>query len=112
MGGEPISEGREAHSSLHGDRVHRRADAHLDGLRGRRQEEGVPAVVGAVGRVVVPILLQQAIDRGIIGEEGVDVGLVAMLAVMLFAVLMGVLGGLLPALRGARLPITSALRSE
>jgi ABC-type lipoprotein release transport system permease subunit len=30
---------------------------------------------------------------------------------MAFAVLMGVLGGLLPALRGARLPITSALRS-
>ena len=29
---------------------------------------------------------------------------------MVFAVLMGVLGGLLPALRGARLPITSALR--
>jgi putative ABC transport system permease protein len=29
---------------------------------------------------------------------------------MLFAVVMGVLGGLLPALRGARLPITSALR--
>jgi putative ABC transport system permease protein len=29
---------------------------------------------------------------------------------MLFAVLMGVLGGLLPALRGARLPITAALR--
>jgi putative ABC transport system permease protein len=30
---------------------------------------------------------------------------------MIFAVLMGVLGGLLPALRGARLPITQALRS-
>jgi putative ABC transport system permease protein len=30
---------------------------------------------------------------------------------MFFAVLMGVLGGLLPALRGARLPITQALRS-
>ena len=29
---------------------------------------------------------------------------------MIFAVVMGVLGGLLPALRGARLPITSALR--
>jgi putative ABC transport system permease protein len=29
---------------------------------------------------------------------------------MVFAVLMGILGGLLPALRGARLPITSALR--
>ena len=29
---------------------------------------------------------------------------------MVLAVLMGVLGGLLPALRGARLPITSALR--
>jgi len=30
---------------------------------------------------------------------------------MAFAVVMGILGGLLPALRGARLPITSALRS-
>jgi len=30
---------------------------------------------------------------------------------MAFAVAMGVLGGLLPALRGARLPITSALRA-
>jgi putative ABC transport system permease protein len=30
---------------------------------------------------------------------------------MVFAVLMGLLGGLLPALRGARLPITTALRS-
>jgi putative ABC transport system permease protein len=29
---------------------------------------------------------------------------------MLFAVVMGILGGLLPALRGARMPITSALR--
>ena len=30
---------------------------------------------------------------------------------MFFAVVMGVLGGLLPAMRGARLPITSALRA-
>jgi putative ABC transport system permease protein len=30
---------------------------------------------------------------------------------MVFAVLMGLVGGLLPALRGARLPITSALRA-
>jgi hypothetical protein len=29
---------------------------------------------------------------------------------MVFAVVMGVLGGLLPALRGARMPITAALR--
>ena len=29
---------------------------------------------------------------------------------MSFAVVMGILGGLLPALRGSRLPITSALR--
>jgi ATP-binding cassette subfamily B protein len=38
------------------------------------------AVVGAGGRVVVPILLQQAIDRGIVREGGVRVNLVAMLA--------------------------------
>ena len=29
---------------------------------------------------------------------------------MIFAVVMGIVGGLLPALRGARLPITTALR--
>ena len=38
------------------------------------------AAVGAMGRVVVPILLQQAIDKGIVGQDGVDVGLVAALA--------------------------------
>jgi hypothetical protein len=30
---------------------------------------------------------------------------------MIFAVVMGFVGGLLPAFRGARLPITSALRA-
>ncbi len=40
------------------------------------------AAVGAVGRVVVPILLQQAIDRGIIGEEDVRVGFVGILGVI------------------------------
>ncbi len=38
------------------------------------------AAVGATGRVVVPILLQQAIDRGIVTSEGVRVGLVVALA--------------------------------
>jgi putative ABC transport system ATP-binding protein len=38
------------------------------------------AGVGAVGRVVVPVLLQQAIDRGIIDDEGVRVDLVSVLA--------------------------------
>ncbi len=38
------------------------------------------AAVGAGGRVVVPILLQQAIDRGIVNEDGVNVGTVAVLA--------------------------------
>ncbi len=40
----------------------------------------VLAAVGAMGRVVVPILLQQAIDRGIVTTDGVQVGLVAVLA--------------------------------
>ena len=40
----------------------------------------VLAAVGATGRVVVPILLQQAIDKGIVGEGGVRVGFVAVLA--------------------------------
>jgi ATP-binding cassette subfamily B protein len=38
------------------------------------------AAVGATGRVVVPVLLQQAIDRGIVREGGVRVGFVAVLA--------------------------------
>ncbi len=45
------------------------------------------AAVGSAGRVVVPILIQQAIDRGIAGADGdgadaVDVGLVAQLCVL------------------------------
>ena len=38
------------------------------------------AAIGAMGRVVVPILLQQAIDRGIVTTDGVQVGLVGVLA--------------------------------
>ncbi len=40
------------------------------------------AIVGAVGRVVVPILLQQAIDKGIMGAEEVRVGFVAKLGLI------------------------------
>ena len=40
------------------------------------------AIVGAVGRVVVPILLQQAIDKGIMGAEEVRVGFVAELGLI------------------------------
>ena len=35
------------------------------------------AALGAGGRVVIPILVQQAIDRGIVGEDDVRVGFVA-----------------------------------
>ena len=48
------------------------------------------AAIGSGGRVVVPILIQQAIDRGIVGtdDEGVDIALVARLsAIGLLAVL-------------------------
>src|SRR5687767_12161688 len=38
------------------------------------------AAVGATGRVVVPILLQQAIDKGINADGGVRVGFVAVLS--------------------------------
>jgi ABC-type multidrug transport system fused ATPase/permease subunit len=38
------------------------------------------AAIGAGGRVVVPILIQQAIDRGIVGPDQVDLGLVVRLA--------------------------------
>jgi len=40
------------------------------------------AAVGATGRVVVPILLQQAIDRGIVRDGGVRVGFVTVLALI------------------------------
>ncbi|MET0146572.1 MAG: ABC transporter ATP-binding protein [Ilumatobacteraceae bacterium] len=40
------------------------------------------AAVGATGRVVVPILLQQAIDKGINGDGGVRVEFVAVLGVI------------------------------
>lgn len=38
------------------------------------------AAVGACGRVTVPILLQQAIDKGIVGQNPIRVGLVAVMA--------------------------------
>lgn len=40
------------------------------------------AAVGACGRVVVPILLQQAIDKGILRGDGVRVGFVGVLAIV------------------------------
>ncbi len=40
------------------------------------------AAVGAGGRVVVPIVIQQAIDRGIVGRAGVDLGFVAWCALI------------------------------
>jgi ATP-binding cassette, subfamily B, bacterial len=44
------------------------------------------AAVGATSRVVVPILLQQAIDKGF-SADGVDVGLIALLALVAFIAL-------------------------
>jgi ATP-binding cassette, subfamily B, bacterial len=43
------------------------------------------AAIGAGGRVVVPIMLQQAIDRGIVGQDEVRVDLVALFGVIAFA---------------------------
>lgn len=40
------------------------------------------AAAGAAGRVVVPILIQQAIDRGIVGQDDVRVDLVGQLSVV------------------------------
>jgi ATP-binding cassette subfamily B protein len=40
------------------------------------------AAIGAGGRVVVPILIQQTIDRGILGADGVQLDVVARLAVI------------------------------
>jgi ATP-binding cassette subfamily B protein len=40
------------------------------------------AAVGAAGRVVVPILIQQAIDKGIVGPDEVDMGLIVQMAIV------------------------------
>ena len=40
------------------------------------------AALGAAGRVVVPILIQQAIDRGIVGEDEVRLDLIVQMAVL------------------------------
>ncbi|WP_394938193.1 ABC transporter transmembrane domain-containing protein, partial [uncultured Ilumatobacter sp.] len=40
------------------------------------------AAVGSAGRIVVPILIQQAIDKGIAGRDEVRVGLVVQLALI------------------------------
>jgi ATP-binding cassette, subfamily B, bacterial len=40
------------------------------------------AAVGAGGRVVVPIMIQQAIDKGIVGQDPVDVALVGRFALI------------------------------
>jgi len=40
------------------------------------------AAVGATGRIVVPILVQQAIDKGIVRDGGVRVGLVVVFAIV------------------------------
>ena len=50
------------------------------------------ALFGAAGRVVVPVLVQQVLDRGILGEEGVQVAFVAgatALAALLVLAVMG-----------------------
>ena len=56
------------------------------------------AAIGSGGRVVVPILIQQAIDRGIVGVDGpdvVDVGLVARQATIGLVAVMNVIEFLL-----------------
>lgn len=40
------------------------------------------AAIGASGRVVVPILIQQAIDRGIVGQDEVRIDLIVRLAIV------------------------------
>lgn len=40
------------------------------------------AAIGSAGRIVVPVLIQQAIDNGIVGRENVRVGYVTQLAVI------------------------------
>ncbi len=40
------------------------------------------AAIGAAGRVVVPILIQQSIDKGIVGTDEVDMGLIVKMAIL------------------------------
>ena len=40
------------------------------------------AAVGAAGRVVVPILIQQSIDKGIVGKDEVDMSLIVQMALI------------------------------
>lgn len=50
------------------------------------------AAIGAAGRVVVPVLIQQAVDRHIVGQDDVNVGAVVQLS--LIAVVAVVISGL------------------
>ncbi len=63
------------------------------------------ALLGTAGRVVVPVAVQQTLDRGINGPDGVDVGFVSTMAVL--AALAMVLTGISSYLMTARLFATA-----
>jgi ATP-binding cassette, subfamily B, bacterial len=52
----------------------------------------VLGLAAAAGRLAVPVLIQQALDRGILGTDGVDGPLVATLAVITVGVVVGAYG--------------------
>ncbi len=51
----------------------------------------VLALVGAAGRVVVPVLVQQVLDRGVLAPDGVDVGFVVSASVVAMLLVLGVM---------------------
>jgi ATP-binding cassette subfamily B protein len=51
----------------------------------------VLALVGAAGRVVVPVLVQQVLDRGVLAPDGVDVGFVVWASVVATLLVLGVM---------------------
>jgi putative ABC transport system ATP-binding protein len=63
------------------------------------------AAVGAGGRVVVPIMIQQAIDKGIVGHDPIRLGLVA--AMGMIAVICVVVAGFAQRLAVVRLGVRS-----
>jgi ATP-binding cassette, subfamily B, bacterial len=63
------------------------------------------AAVGAGGRVVVPIMIQQAIDKGIVGHDPIRLGLVAAMGVI--AVICVIVAGFAQRLAVVRLGVRS-----
>jgi len=71
--------------------VLRRAVATSPGLLRGVRTTIVLALFSAAGRVVVPVLVQQVLDRGVLGPDGVNVGFVAGATAVAAAIVVGVM---------------------